>query len=118
MHRILGEAIPSPSARIPTSPLPKHTLYRAIRAWLTWCNQEDLAPALEDLDQLGRMITKKSRKDNLRMLTLRPWVQAIEALLSDQTEKSQLLFRRSVELGSQYGTEPVTQWIYVASFIR
>lgn len=82
------------------------------QAWTLWAAGEDptshLSPSKAD-DEYGGAI---------HLMALEPWGEAIRELHSGSAEEARRLFRRSMELGSQCGTETnnVVQWTYAASF--
>lgn len=85
------------------------------QAWLAWAAGRDptayLSPKTKEGGEYGGAI---------HLMALEPWGGAIRELHEGSIDEARRLFRRSMELGGQCGTETndAIQWTYAATFFE
>jgi hypothetical protein len=85
--------------------------------WMSWVL--NLRHTKEHKALLNLKVPSGSKNGGaLQLMALQPWTRAIKALIQGNSTEAQRFFRRTTELGSQFGTETNTaiQWTYAASF--
>ncbi len=112
--KILGSTVTLAKFEPVKKPVDRSLYERTALAWLTWAagmGPSALLQALPKANEFGGAI---------HVMALEPWARATKALHEQDFEEARRLFRRSIELGTQYGTETneVVQWAYVASFFH
>lgn len=119
MERVVGCAHgPLPDVEPEPIPFERHLFETVALAWMRWATGTALDEARADLRSLRKDEGYQPQGGALHLMALRPWQFAVEALIRDDRQEAQRLFRRATELGSQCGTEtnPVVQWTYAATF--
>lgn len=88
-------------------------------AWLHWAMKGE-REAVGLTERLHREEPDTTREPGgaVELLALTSWSQAIERLILGDVTGSKRLFERSIEVGSQIGSEsnPTINWCYAASF--
>jgi ATP/maltotriose-dependent transcriptional regulator MalT len=113
MARILGEPVNLPTFH--QKEQDEALFVITARAWLLWVSGR-LDEARDILQRVADPTTREGRETHL--MALGPWYQAVQALLGGDREEAMRFFRRSMEVGSQLGTETneAIQWAFAASF--
>lgn len=115
MKVISGVPVQEPTFVPVDKPVDRHAFEVISKGWIQWASQQDSEAALEAVRTLE---VPMSGPRALHMMALRPWREAVEALLRKDVVNARRLFWRASELGSQFGTEsnPIVQWTFAASF--
>lgn len=119
MAKILAKDIPEPDFAPMSGPADQHVFVSCANAWGRWAGgYPDLATKALKAGASNDLHAGRGRA--LHLMALASFRGAVEALISDDLVEAQRLFRRSIEMGSQMGTEtnPVIQWVFVASFFK
>jgi len=112
--KILGLPVIQPTFVPSKKPADRRMFEIVAKAWLMWA-------AGLDPKALLHTIPKPSEYGGaIHMMAIEPWASATEALFGQDNEEARRLFRRSVEIGTQYDTETneVVKWAYAASFFH
>lgn len=91
-------------------------------AWLSWADGEvdDAARRIQTVRDSQRSLEAcDGRPGAIHLLSLYLWLGAIDRLAHGDREEAKRLWRRAMDVGSQYGTEshPAIRWTYAASFL-
>lgn len=115
MNVITGVPVREPSFTPADKPVDRHVFETISKGWIQWASQKGSSTALDAIQTLEVPL---SGPRALHMMALRPWKEAVEALLLKDLVNARRLFWRASELGSQFGTEsnPSVQWTFAASF--
>lgn len=119
MAKILAKPIRGIDFAPVSGPADQHVFTTCATAWMRWAEgRSDLARAA--LDAGASEDLHLGRGGALHVMALTPFRAAIEALIRNDTTEARRLFRRSIEIGTQMGTEtnPIIQWAFVASFFK
>jgi hypothetical protein len=109
--KILGEPVKSGGFVPVKGPADRVTFEGMALAWLTWAQGADPVPVLDSLREPNEY------GGAIHLMALEHWGRAIRALEREDGEDIERCFRRSIELGAQYGLETADaiQWSYAAS---
>lgn len=109
--KILGEPFHIPKFKLAKNPIDRRTFETLATAWMVWATEGDPEPFVATVSKPAEY------GGALHLMTLQPWGRAIQALGENNREEAIRWFRRSIELGTQYGieTSDAVQWAYVAS---
>lgn len=116
MMKLLGEPLSPPELEAGEGAASR-LFVRTARAWMLW--------AVGRLDEakiaLKTTVCEPSPREGggeIHLMAIGPWCVGVSALLRDDPEEARRFFRRSVEVGSQLGTETnnAIQWALVATF--
>lgn len=101
-------------------PLDRHIFEVTAKAWLTWLVGGDREAAHDALKNLVVPKGLPSETGALHLMALQPWTVAVGALFEEDLEEARRMFRRTVDLSSQFGieTSAAIQWTFAASFFR
>lgn len=118
MARLLGEKPPLPELEAGREAASR-LFVRTARAWMLW--------AVGEQEEARKVLTTTICEPGpgpdggeIHLMALGPWCRGVGALLGGNREEARRFFRRSMELGSQLGTETnnAIQWAYVATFFE
>ena len=106
---LLKELVSFPSFEPVKKPADRRAFETLAKAWLVWAAGGDPQPTLPKSKEFGGA---------LHMMALEPWGEAIRALSNQNTPEAKRLFRRALELGTQYGTDTndAIHWAFLGSF--
>jgi hypothetical protein len=90
-------------------------------AWNAWADgqAEEASKLLQTMRDAQRsQESADGRLGAIHLLSLYLWLGALDRLAHSDRDESQKLWRRAMEVGSQYGTEsaPLIRWTFAASF--
>ncbi len=118
MRRIIGQQVEIPSSQ-PTNAWLLHVRNTLAIAWVEW----SIGEVASARSRLAYLCTEKAGASHLtsgaiQLMSLRFWEDAIEHLIAGDRAGAQRLFRRALDVGSQFGTETHTlvSWAYAATF--
>lgn len=111
---VLGLPIEAPSFEPVRKPADRRTFELLAKGWVDWASGQDPTPSLQACPKPAEF------GGALHLMVLDPWRMAIQALQEQDLEEARRMFRRSVELSSQYGTASgnTIRWTYFASFFH
>lgn len=113
MGKILGEDLPDPP-KFDLGEDNETTLFQTTAwAWMNWASGSDQNDV--ELDYL-----KPDMEDGvIHFLALSSWSAAVQNLLNDNWSEARRMYRRAVDVGSQFGTNTSTSilWTYGATFL-
>jgi hypothetical protein len=112
--KILGERVWEDNFIPAAKPTDRATFEMMAKAWLVWASGGDPMPVLNNV------LKSNEYGGALHLMALEPWGRAIKALKLEEWPEAARGFRRSMELGAQYGFESsdAISWSYVASFFH
>lgn len=114
--KVLGETVKSGGFVPVKSPIDRVAFETMAVAWLTWAQGADPIPVLDSIPEPNEY------GGAIHLMALDHWGRAIRALvkLKEGTAEAERCFRRSMELGTQYGLETADaiQWTYAASIFH
>ncbi len=115
MARLLGEATPFPENLETEKTATAKLFLRGAHAWALWA-----AGRIQEaqIKLSASEVPSRQGGDEIHLMALGPWYCGVEALLRGDLLEARRYFRRSMEVGSQFGTETnnAIQWSYAATF--
>lgn len=120
MHRIVGKPVWLPLSAARQTPWENHVTDTLALAWAAWAAGQHEA-ATRELEHLHERMPKGGDESGaVHLMSLHYWGDAIEQLVSGNIPAAHRLFKRSLDLGSQFGTESHTtvSWTYAATFFN
>ena len=118
MGKIVGEDLPPPAFTDEDTEDKERVLFLSVAwIWMVWASGAPTKAALKDLDQLD---LQEEGSSVLHHIALSNWALAVRSLLKGDMPEAKRLYRRALDVGSQFGTETnaVIVWTYAATFFR
>jgi hypothetical protein len=121
MTRVAGLAVSPVSSMLQPTNWAKRVAQTVAIAWIGWASgqvntTETLLKKLRNEQRTEEYVQESSGAVNLMSLYF--WAGAVEALAQEDLSTSKRLWKRSLEVGSTFGTSSslLVQWSYTASF--
>jgi hypothetical protein len=118
MGKIVGKELPSPEFPTDEDEEDKEHLFSTTSwAWMSWAAN---GPSNRILERLNRLDLKEGPSSVLHQLALSNWAYAVQALHSNDLVEAKRRYKRSLEIGGQFGTDTnsVILWTYAATFLK
>jgi hypothetical protein len=115
MAKIVGEPVAFPEDLVAEKTVTAQLFLQSSRTWALWAAGK-IQEAQAMYSGLGTLAHREGHQ--IHLMALGPWCYGVEALIHGEVLEARRFFRRSMELGSQFGTDTnnAIQWAYVATF--
>jgi hypothetical protein len=122
IRKILGEAVEAQDLSGAPVEWEGYVQHMVATAWLFWMggNPTRARAQLVEVQTKRKAKTFADKKGSLHLFTLYFWSQAISELLDGDRAAARRYFKRSIELGAQFGTDshPMISWAFAGTFFE